>query len=90
VGWRFSWRFGAVGLGLGAEVGPALVLQNSGTQTAAGPAGIAAPRLSVRVLLGGPVVLSVEGEPAVALYGTGSAVGVAFRPSGTVGLGFRF
>jgi hypothetical protein len=90
VGWRFSWRFGAVWLGLGAEVGPALVLQNSGTQTAAGPAGIAAPRLSVRVLLGGPVVLSVEGEPAVALYGTGSAVGVAFRPSGTVGLGFRF
>lgn len=90
VGWRFSWRFGPLWLGLGAELGPALVLQSSGTQSVAGPAGIAAPRVSVRLALGGPVVLSLEGEPAIALYGTGAGVGVAFRPSGMVGLGFLF
>jgi hypothetical protein len=90
VGWRFGWRFGPVWLGAGAEVGPAVVWQQSGAQSFATFAGIGAPRLTLRFFLGGPVVLSVDGEAAVAVYGLNGGVGVAFRPAGTLGLGFKF
>jgi hypothetical protein len=92
AGWRYAWRFGPVWLGLGAELGPALVLQQTGTSSGllTSIAGVAAPRLSLRFLVGGPFVLALEGEAGVALYGTGSGVGVAFRPSGNAGFGFKF
>ncbi|MFT3711946.1 MAG: caspase family protein [Archangium sp.] len=92
AGWRYSWRFGPVWLGVGAEVGPALVLQQTGTTAGllTSVAGVVAPRFGLRFLVGGPFVVVLEGEAGVALYGTGSGVGVAFRPSGTGGFGFKF
>lgn len=90
IGWRFAWRFGPVWLGAGAEVGPGVVWQQSGLTSLATVAGVLAPRVGVRFFLGGPVVLTIDGEAAVVLYGNGVGVGAAFRPSGTAGLGFKF
>lgn len=90
VGYRFAWRFGPVWLGVGAELGPALIWQQAGTGTFSSFAGVAAPRASVRFFVGGPFVITLEGEAGVALFGIDGRVGAAFRPSGTAGLGFRF
>ncbi|MDP3156874.1 MAG: caspase family protein [Archangium sp.] len=90
VGWRYAWRFGLVWLGLGAEVGPSLIWQQTGAGVLFSFAGIAAPRASVRLLVGGPFVLTLDGEAAVALLSLDGKVAAAFRPSGTVGVGFRF
>lgn len=90
VGWRFAWRFGPVWLGAGAELGPGVVWQQAGAVSLATVSGVLAPRVGVRFFLGGPVVLTIDGEAAVVLYGNGVGVGVAFRPSGTAGLGFKF
>ncbi len=90
VGWRFAWRFGPVWLGLGAEVGPAVIWQQTGTATLFSLAGVATPRLNLRFFVGGPFVITLEGEAGIALFGLNGAVGVAFRPSGTVGIGFHF
>ncbi len=90
VGWRWAWRLGPVWLGLGAEAGPALIWQNTGSGVLMSLAGVAAPRLAARLLLGGPFVLTLEGEAGVAFFGLDGGVGVSFRPGGTVGVGFRF
>lgn len=90
VGWRYAWRFGPVWMGLGAEAGPALIWQQTGMGTLFSFAGVVAPRAAVRFFVGGPFVISLEGEAGVAFFGADGALGVAFRPSGTVGVGFRF
>ncbi|MFZ5443895.1 MAG: caspase family protein [Myxococcota bacterium] len=90
VGWRWSWRFGPLWLGLGAEVGPALLMQQTGTTLLASFAGVAAPRASVRVFLGGPFLLTLDGEAGVAVYVADGKLTAGFRPGGTVGVGFRF
>jgi hypothetical protein len=90
AGWRYAWRFGPVWLGLGAELGPSLIWQNTGTATLFSFAGVVAPRASVRFFVGGPFVITLEGEAGVALFGLDGRLGVAFRPSGTAGVGFRF
>jgi hypothetical protein len=35
-------------------------------------------------------VITIDGEAGLALFGIDGHVGVAFRPSGTAGVGFRF
>ena len=90
AGWRYAWRFGPLWLGLGAEAGPAVIWQQTGSATLFSFAGVAAPRASVRLFVGGPFVLTLDGEAGVALFGVDGRLGVAFRPSGTVGVGFRF
>ncbi len=90
VGWRYAWRFGLLWLGLGAELGPALIWQQTGSGVLFSFAGVAAPRASVRLLVGGPFVITLEGEAAMALFGIDGRAGAAFRPSGTLGVGFRF
>jgi hypothetical protein len=90
VGWRYGWRFGPLWLGVGAEVGPAVVWQQTGTGVLFTFAGVAAPRASVRLFVGGPFVVTLEGEAGVVLFGLNGGVGLSFRPSGTVGVGFRF
>lgn len=91
AGWRFAWRRGPVWLGAGAEIGPAFIWQYTGTQLLFSPAGLVTPRAIVRILLGRSFLLSAEGEAGLAVFGiSGGGVGVAFRPSGTIGIGFRF
>lgn len=90
VGWRYAWRFGPVWLGLGAEVGPSVIWQQTGVATLFSLAGVAAPRASVRLFVGGPFVLTLEGEAGVVLFGLDGRLAAAFRPSGTLGIGFRF
>lgn len=90
VGLRWAWRLGPVWLGLGGEAGPALVWQNTGSGVLMAMAGVVAPRFGARLLLGGPFVLSLEGEAGVAFFGLDGGVGVSFRPGGTLGIGFRF
>ena len=89
-GWRYALRFGALWLGLGAEVGPALIWQNNGTSTGFSMAGVLTPRLSLRFFVAGPVMMAVEGEAGLVLYGANGGVAVGFRPQGTAGIGFRF
>jgi Caspase domain len=90
VGYRFAWRFGAVWLSAGAEVGPAFIWQNTGSAVVSSFAGVATPRLSLRFFVGGPVVITLDGEAGVVLFGTNGGVGAAFRPGGTMGIAFRF
>lgn len=90
LGWRYAWRFGPVWLGVGGEVGPAFIWQQTGTGVLFSFAGVAAPRAMVRLFVGGPFVITLEGEAGVAFFGLDGRLAVAFRPSGTVGVGFRF
>lgn len=90
VGWRYAWRWGPLWVGVGAELGPAMVWQSTASQALASLAGVAAPRVGIRLFVGGPVVLSLEGEAGIAVFGLNGGVGAAFRPSGTAGVGFRF
>jgi hypothetical protein len=90
VGYRFAWRFGALWLGAGAEVGPAVLWQKSGSVAATSPAGVAAARLSVRFFVVGPLIVTIDGELGGVLYGGGSGLTVSFRPGATMGIAFRF
>lgn len=90
VGWRYTWRFGPLWLGLGAELGPAVLLQQTGTAMLASVAGVATPRVGLRVFLGGPFLLTLDGEAGLAVYVADGKLTAGFRPSGTAGVGFRF
>ena len=90
IGYRFAWRFGPVWLGVGAELGPSVIWQQAGSTAFSSFAGVAAPRASLRFFVGGPFVITIDGEAGIALFGIDGHVGVAFRPSGTAGIGFRF
>ena len=47
-------------------------------------------RLGLRIFLGGPFLLTVDGEAGVAVYVADGKLTAGFRPSGTVGVGFKF
>lgn len=89
-GWRYALRAGPAWFSFGAELGPALLWQSSGGATAFAPAAVIAPRVGVRVLVGGPFVVTLDGEAAVALLPIDGRFGAAFRPSGTLGVAIRF
>ncbi len=89
-GYRFSWQWGPLWLGAGAEVGPAAFWQSTGTGTAASFAGVVAPRAAARVTVGGPVAVTIDGEAAVALLSVEGRLGVVFRPAVTLGVALRF
>lgn len=90
LGWRYVWRLGPIGLGVGLEAGPAFIWQQTGGGLLFSFAGVAAPRASVRFFIGGPFVLTLEGDAGVALLALNGGLGVAFRACGTLGFGLRF
>lgn len=90
AGYRFAWRAGPAWFGAGAEAGPALLWQSTAAGTAFSPAVVLAPRATVRFFVGGPFVLTLEGEAGVAILSVDGKVGAKFRPSGTFGVAFRF
>jgi hypothetical protein len=90
LGYRFTWRFSNVWLGAGGEIGPAVIWQQAGTVALASFAGIASPRATVRILLENGLALSLDGEAGLVVFGLNGGMGLAFRPSGHLGLGYRF
>jgi hypothetical protein len=53
-------------------------------------AGVATPRVGLRVFLGGPFLLTLDGEAGLAVYVADGKLTAGFRPAGTAGVGFRF
>jgi hypothetical protein len=90
AGYRFSWQLGPVWLGVGAEVGPALVLQSDSGGTYAAAAGVIAPRAVARLELTRMFVLTLDGELAVELASVDHKLSAAFRPAASLGVAVRF
>ncbi len=90
AGYRFTTQLGPLWLGAGAELGPAVVWQSTGTGTAASFAGILAPRAGARVALGSAVMITLDGEAGLAFLSINSKLGVVFRPAATLGVALRF
>jgi uncharacterized caspase-like protein len=90
VGYRFAWRLGPLWLGVGAEVGPALLWQATARGTALSPAGLIAPRASLRLLVGEALALVLDGELGLALLAVEGAGALRLRPAATVGAALRF
>ncbi|MEW5741704.1 MAG: caspase family protein [Myxococcota bacterium] len=90
VGFRFGWRVGLAWFGVGGELGPALLWQSTSSGTAFSPAGVVAPRASARLFVGGPFVLTLEGEAGLIVLSVDGKVAARFRPAGTLGVAFRF
>lgn len=99
VGFRWAWMFGPLWLGLGAEVGGALVTQYSEVDQRCSKmfacttlAGVVAPRLGARVKLPLPTALwmTLDGDVPVMVLKLNQSLTAVVRPSATLGLAFTF
>lgn len=99
VGFRWAWTFGPLWLGLGAELGGAVVTQYSEVDLRCSKlfacttvAGVLAPRGGARLKLplGVPLWMMLDADASVMLLKLNNALTAVVRPSATLGLAFTF